>query len=1820
MRKRFISAFIVLCMIICTIPAEVSALVGAVREPSELVTGRSEVYNGYKVSWINNKYIRFYFLEDSRDRDKNNYMVTVPARSEGSAAEAYDMVFNKKIYQREYFTKNSSEVPYDSRNVSINLSERCITVGYTFGGKYNAHTKYVIEKLDEGETNGFTPGGTLSADDSDSGKTYGIRAYSTAGYMLDQTKIEYPNLRHCVEMKGFNRMGHDSAQDAASLYMNTAIGNTSDGFTNTPAAIPGAMSRIKTNKVMYSAKSEAITEVMTKGYTWANPFTATSLLYSRYVDGFDYEDAMPDYVSTTANGDVIIENEVGLMGIEMWHSSYSTLWGFRGLYTNDDSSFTPSDDVKISTEAKHLGLYKNGDGYIAVPAKNENELGAHKKKYGEPKAVIRGAFEEKDGRYEFTAGVAALSSTITAVWLISDGRLSVGKDGSIELSHLSLNTPTFKFYQEKSGASDGLSMGMCDDGISVTMNPDTNSAVMAIDIPGTDIKPDGAVIKNSGNISFVGEVSFQLFPGAEFNIEELGYGIKQEKFKVNGIRANGKIDTAEMIGLEMGKLEGVIDTFKPYYHFTMELNVFDLFESEAELELKKSKLTGSLMPNKLYFYAGSDLAKIPLVPPVVVAYIKGAGGGFDGLADSFNGDFFAIPPLKLKITGKGEVLNVLEAKASYTLGPAYFKFEAEDVGISFMKQLKLIDEFSIYEGVQGETRSYGGKDYTGLSAMGGAGVHISIPQNLKIIQAEGNLDASVFAGLDSYKSPTSAYAVADLSGGVRGSLHLPDEGFGAISGLCLGSTGFDFYLGANTRMNVRGSFDDAINSLFNNFKVYGGVKKEANWKIFKYRIYYIFPQNNIGYTIRGPLRSLPEWDWSEHRPTSGYAEYTDEDGAVVYAAVNAEDIGIIVEENASEYAVSGGNTFSKDVIINVSPEEQIPDEGNLIIMVTPKDDSTDINAFADSLSVTKDGSPIDLIKPVYNQNGEIENESDMNVYIMKNGIGKNCVLIGVGDTNVNNGDSWNVASSLADFDASVNASKPFDSLSASLSGYSLNGSVKNPDGDTEYILATYFGSEPGKTENIIEYKDVTDTSDISAVIPREGTMLPSGDYYVTARLLKKILADINGTSEEILLPVDSAEFGSVTYTNMLQPNAPSGAAIKPSGNEVMNAEWNEVGNAGGYSVAIYQQQDDGSFADTGRGYVYDAEDIKASKIKGIRYDASAGKYVLDMALTVSGTDVEYDIETKTTSVSQSQSQPLEADKTYMIGVKAYNYMTDEDGNKVDNLKVYSAETRSNESELPKYEPLEISAELKTEDSNSNSVNQTVTENEDGVLSCTTGSGFDNKWYLYISSNEQNAEYTVTREDTDALVGFDTDKNCHFIDNTDIDGSVMVRIDAKADKGTYTDITTKYMLIEKDNTPPALSMDSAVVYADKTTGAYEITGLTEPNADIYLSDYPDYENPDGLKKVATAGADGRFSYRENLILTTDHEKLDENGDPVLDEEGYPVREIVPNLSGEIAIFKAKDSAGNQSAAEIVSVLVKDDAQTLKSIAVTTMPNKTKYNAGEEFDPEGMVVTAAFNDGSTMTVDDYIIEPTGALANGTRSVTVSYTFGNDTKTTTVPITVGTGSSPSGGGGGGSSSFTVKFETNGGTAVRSESVKRNDTVSEPQTPVREGYDFAGWYTDKELKTKYDFSSKVTKSITLYAAWTPKDNSANQIVLTIGKKEATVFGKTVENDVAPKIVNDRTMLPVRFVAESLGASVSWDGDNQLVTIKGKNEKGEDVTILITIGSNTAVINGENVELDSPAFLENDRTYTPVRLVAERLGADVEWIGDEQKVIITKK
>ena len=207
--------------------------------------------------------------------------------------------------------------------------------------------------------------------------------------------------------------------------------------------------------------------------------------------------------------------------------------------------------------------------------------------------------------------------------------------------------------------------------------------------------------------------------------------------------------------------------------------------------------------------------------------------------------------------------------------------------------------------------------------------------------------------------------------------------------------------------------------------------------------------------------------------------------------------------------------------------------------------------------------------------------------------------------------------------------------------------------------------------------------------------------------------------------------------------------------------------------------------------------------------------------------------------------------------------------------------------------------------------------------------------------------------------------------------------------------------------------------------------------------------------------------------------------------------------------------------------------------------------------------------------------------------------------------------GGGGGSSSAYTIKFDTNGGSELKNISVKSGQSIGTITEPKKDGYVFTGWYSDKELTKPYNKDEKVTASAILYAGW--KIDPVRQLILTIGKKDAAVFGQTKSNDVAPKIVNDRTMLPARFVAENLGAVVTWNAEKQEVTVKGKNAKDEDITILIYIDSDIAYVNDEQVKLDSPAFIENDRTYTPVRFISERLGASVEWNEADKTVTITK-
>ncbi len=106
---------------------------------------------------------------------------------------------------------------------------------------------------------------------------------------------------------------------------------------------------------------------------------------------------------------------------------------------------------------------------------------------------------------------------------------------------------------------------------------------------------------------------------------------------------------------------------------------------------------------------------------------------------------------------------------------------------------------------------------------------------------------------------------------------------------------------------------------------------------------------------------------------------------------------------------------------------------------------------------------------------------------------------------------------------------------------------------------------------------------------------------------------------------------------------------------------------------------------------------------------------------------------------------------------------------------------------------------------------------------------------------------------------------------------------------------------------------------------------------------------------------------------------------------------------------------------------------------------------------------------------------------------------------------------------------------------------------------------------------------------------------------------GELLQFDVAPRTINDRTMVPMRKIFEELGASVEWDGDTQKITaIK------DDTTIVMQIGNDLYFCGLEQKHMDSPPVEIDGRTLVPVRTISESLGCAVDWVEETQTVIIT--
>ena len=1274
--------------------------------------------------------------------------------------------------------------------------------------------------------------------------------------------IEF-EMRWGYTLSGFAAMGHRNAADSPALKLSRTV------YDHTTDKVLSTENSVLTSKVenLYTAQdyppggdwcSNYITEVYTDGYNWANPFVGLS----QYYKNGTIKAYLPKWVSVTSAsrpGDTRVEcgNDVGFyFGNENGNAnSLRFLWGFRSLTKLTQPIPSEPDKVDPAIYAKRLAVFSSGSGVTVEHVADDAALSALKKRYGDPVALINGDYESKNGEaFTFTGGAALLSPSVTATWG-SGGKLIIHKNGTVEQSGVSLSAPTFKFYQPTSGADGALGISLTKKGFAFDIDPAKNAAIVYVDIPYATVKLEKAIADAAGNLVFSGLIGFQtIFDGAKFTMEKLGYGLKGNEFKVNGVKAAGEFSTEKMLSLELAEIKGEVNTFagEERYAFELELNVFDLFETEAKLALERAN-DGSLIPDELWFFVKSEPG-ILLIPPVPVGRLTGGGAGFKDLAATVNGNYFAIPPIKLRGAVSGAYLQLVEGRADVVLGPSEISLKASDVGIvGFGKYGQFVDSFGYALKLTGQERNYKGTPYQGVYLVGSEELTINLPsKNLDVFALESSLELGAFGGTGMKSGRKHLYLGIGANGTVNGRVQIP-KGF-PFAGTKFGSAGIQLIVGGQTEIPIRNvSVSEGMKQALNNIDAYLGAMAQTQNCLFGVRVWVLVPkvlQTNFrykeGWGIEGTfITKLPEWDWSSKGVEPVVQAISLEDGeefAVMLAAdpLDAEPRGGGNSQEITVKAVGEETPYILLAFENTVTEEEIQNT----LSVTKKDESDRI----DINWVGKDGE-IDPTAEINAGTDLITNNEDGKEYRV--------ALLRLKD-----GGTYVVNTGALDIQKSQKATvTPFEKLELSLSGNQVSGEVKYAEKGTKYVLRTYFAEKEGGADYLIDEQSDVNPDKISVDIPDRGTHAPSGEYYVTSFLMteKSVEVTENGASKTVnaLAAIDSWQSDTtVDYTNSNQPAAPANVTLTFVGNEVMKAAWDKVDDADGYRVTVYQK-DGNEWKDTGFGY-----DLKKSK------DGQLDNSI-NMALTVGGNAVKASGENSAVSVP---AENLEADKDYRIGVSAYRevpYFTESTGagstestetgsmegeetsaaegtegstagsggtgtQKALTAKYYSKETQSADDGvfLPEYKELKISFK----------VGDKECDKDNGVFHAYVG---ENPGTLTVNCDADSI--TITRMDDEDSPTTLTSSNSYDI--PDFTDSLMLRVEGKQNK----DVTSVFLLVSRDETPPVLTLSDPVFFADRDTGEYAVTGTADAGSEIIYG-----KTSQSAAQSVTAGSDGRFT--------------------------------------------------------------------------------------------------------------------------------------------------------------------------------------------------------------------------------------------------------------------------------------------------------------------------------------------------------------------------
>lgn len=420
--------------------------------------------------------------------------------------------------------------------------------------------------------------------------------------------------------------------------------------------------------------------------------------------------------------------------------------------------------------------------------------------------------------------------------------------------------------------------------------------------------------------------------------------------------------------------------------------------------------------------------------------------------------------------------------------------------------------------------------------------------------------------------------------------------------------------------------------------------------------------------------------------------------------------------------------------------------------------------------------------------------------------------------------------------------------------------------------------------------------------------------------------------------------------------------------------------------------------------------------------------------------------------------------------------------------------------------------------------------------------------------------------------------------------VTVKVDSVKEllAGKMDDIKTDKITIEENVRGSIIKNRNITV---ELPSWVKVTGISDWKGSDFTAAQP---TPDGTKNKITitpttdtsTGTKGKISFKLQLSIEGDQSgdiKARVYGGGVPEQEVTIAKAVAPVTAAAVKPADVKIGVQNQDAPDIVL------SETVKGA----------WEKRYETNPSG---TTSYDDGSI-----WIMLPDGVRFAGTPNVEV--VDGNveidkdnvkvdplDQRYLEIPI---------------------KSESTKPSQIKISGIKITVDRTVPEGPIKVKVGGPGVvenYHDPATASgefKVDYATTFVLANTVTPA---PGQTKNVAVFKIGDTSFTVNGKTLTMEAAPYIKNDRTLLPVRYVALALGipeSNIIWGSDYTVTIISGSK------VVKLTIGSNVMVVNGTAITMDTTPEIKNDRTFLPISWLSKALDAKISYDGNTGQVTV---